>query len=212
MKKSILLILTANLFLFGCGKDIKKVEEKSSIETKNIYKQEKVAVKEKKEDKNVEKSGAILSDDIVNDPILMYLKNKHIMAENSVKASFLENNGDKEEDYFVKNKVESMRNYYVKGDYEKAFIKGRQILSSANVPPQLKAEIYFMMADISKKNRLSSEALKFVGKAYEAMKEIPKSKSIRNQVKSFGDLLKNIDDINKNNEDYINIGKGEEEK
>ncbi|MFA5479864.1 MAG: hypothetical protein WC337_07545 [Candidatus Muiribacteriota bacterium] len=194
----IITIFTSIYFLFtGCSS--RKVD---SIEHAVFDESQNKSVAQLRLESETQKSTTTLEDYLsveeLGNPMRMYIANKRFTAQSQVKTAYAQvslNPG--EQFYFETQRLESIRNLYISGEDERAFIQSQTMLNNQSLSPITQAELYFIMADISQKNQLRSESLEFIDKAYEAMKKIPKMPHIIEKTSNFHELLDTAADINK---------------
>ncbi|PLX17765.1 MAG: hypothetical protein C0601_06970 [Candidatus Muiribacterium halophilum] len=193
-------LIIFSFFLLSCGSDDNNTTELEkaviSENTKTV-----AQVKQEKKDirKNIRDLLTYLDSEKLTDPLYMYKANKISKAKEEVKtANFtrVESPGEDSVDYYEKQKLNRIRDYYRNGDQENAFIQASTLLKNQTLSPSVRSELLFIMADLSNKNDLKEESLKFMDMAYEQMKKVPEQPDIQDKVMSQKELLDTFSELN----------------
>ncbi|MCK9225995.1 MAG: hypothetical protein M0R46_15875 [Candidatus Muirbacterium halophilum] len=182
---SIFIITMLCFFLTGCNE--KKSEHTSEIEKKLPI---KTSIN------LINKKTILPHDEFVINPLKMYIRNKELVAQAELKNTYSRNSKRDDSSTIEQRKIEDIRDNFISNKYEIAYQKGKDLLANPNTTPQIKAEIYFMFANMTKEYSADDESLDYIGKAYEALKEIHNMPEITQKVNSFTTLNQNINEIN----------------
>ncbi|MFW5781692.1 MAG: hypothetical protein ACOCWO_00210 [Candidatus Muiribacteriaceae bacterium] len=195
----IFLLLPAIIHLGGC-RDEKP--DKVDLDAAVIDQETNRSVADIKQEEAVSEEDRMtleeyLSMPYIGDPVAMYINNKKTLAQSKGTHAFMVNStSSKGNDYHQSRKIDRVRDFYAEGDERRAFMEAQKLLRDQALSPMTRAELLFMMGDISRKNSLDEEALEFIGSSYEAMKEIPDHPEIKMRTSNYNELLATFSDIN----------------
>ena len=150
-------LIIFSLFLSSCGNDNNTTELEKAVISENTKTVAQVKEEKKNIRKNIRDLISYLDSEKLSDPFYMYKENKISKAKEEVKtATFtrVESPGEDSVDYFEKQKLNRIRDYYRNGDQENAFIQASTLLKNQTLSPNVRSELLFIMADLSNKNDL----------------------------------------------------------